>query len=181
MARPSSDWNARARFDAPRLVDGIRTCRWLPCSKPLSNRQVKWCSAECGGLAFATWDWSAARAAVYRRDQGRCAHCGLDCVHLQKLLFWIEFSSGHNWHKRTIDFRDAKIELGLPTNYNAGDNVWEADHIVALVEGGALCDLANLRTLCHWCHKVETKALAARRARARKATAGFLALVLGDR
>lgn len=41
---------------------------------------------------------------------------------------------------------------------------WQADHITPVVEGGGLCGLDGYRTLCMACHKVETKALAARRA-----------------
>jgi hypothetical protein len=32
------------------------------------------------------------------------------------------------------------------------------------VEGGGECDLDNIRTLCVWCHRVETTRLAQRRA-----------------
>jgi 5-methylcytosine-specific restriction enzyme A len=53
-----------------------------------------------------------------------------------------------------------------------GPHLWEADHIVPVVEGGGASrdvdPLANLRTLCRHCHKAETRALAARRAAARK-------------
>ena len=52
-----------------------------------------------------------------------------------------------------------------------GSHLWEADHIVPVVEGGGasrdIDPLANLRTLCRHCHRAETRALAARRARAR--------------
>lgn len=48
-------------------------------------------------------------------------------------------------------------------------SAWEADHILPVVEGGGECTLDNLRTLCHPCHKKETKALAERRAAARRA------------
>ena len=47
-------------------------------------------------------------------------------------------------------------------------SLWEADHIVPVSEGGGACGLENFRTLCVPCHKAETKALAARRAKARK-------------
>ena len=46
---------------------------------------------------------------------------------------------------------------------------WEADHVVAVVEGGGLCGLENLRTLCRPCHKAETLALRARREAGRAA------------
>ena len=45
--------------------------------------------------------------------------------------------------------------------------LWEADHVVPLVEGGPHT-LANMRTLCVPCHKRATAELAARRAAVRK-------------
>ncbi len=43
---------------------------------------------------------------------------------------------------------------------------WQADHVVAVVEGGGLCGLENYRTLCTPCHKKATADLAARLAEA---------------
>lgn len=51
--------------------------------------------------------------------------------------------------------------------------VLEVDHIVPVCEGGRLCDPENLRTLCAACHKVETAALASRRAESRRLTKKF--------
>ena len=39
---------------------------------------------------------------------------------------------------------------------------WQADHIVAVAEGGGGCGLENLRTLCTPCHRVETEQLRSR-------------------
>ena len=36
---------------------------------------------------------------------------------------------------------------------------WQADHRIAVVEGGGQCDIGNFRTLCTVCHAQETKAL----------------------
>jgi 5-methylcytosine-specific restriction enzyme A len=41
--------------------------------------------------------------------------------------------------------------------------LWDADHIVPVVEGGGECDLANLQTLCLKCHRERTAALRKRR------------------
>lgn len=46
--------------------------------------------------------------------------------------------------------------------YRRLKSLWEADHIVAVVEGGGSCTLENLRTLCSPCHKAVTKALMGR-------------------
>jgi|SRR5690606_12071440 len=44
----------------------------------------------------------------------------------------------------------------------------EVDHRVPIAEGGDPFDHANLRTLCRWCHRQETTALAKRMAKARR-------------
>jgi 5-methylcytosine-specific restriction enzyme A len=38
-------------------------------------------------------------------------------------------------------------------------SLWDADHIVPVVEGGGQCDLSNMRTLCLLCHRTTTAAL----------------------
>ena len=40
----------------------------------------------------------------------------------------------------------------------AGD-FWQADHRLAVAEGGGQCDIGNFRTLCTVCHAQETKTL----------------------
>jgi 5-methylcytosine-specific restriction enzyme A len=44
-----------------------------------------------------------------------------------------------------------------------GRSLWEADHILPVVEGGGECDLSNLRTLCLRCHRMATLGLRLRR------------------
>ncbi len=55
-----------------------------------------------------------------------------------------------------------------PGKLNLDRTWWEADHIVPLVEGGDHSE-DNIRTLCIWCHRDETAALAKRRAESRTA------------
>ena len=50
-------------------------------------------------------------------------------------------------------------------------SVWQADHRLAVVEGGAACGLDNLRTLCCSCHLTETRSLMARRKQQRAISA----------
>ena len=45
---------------------------------------------------------------------------------------------------------------------------WQADHMVAVHDGGGCCGLSNLRTLCTPCHATVTRRQAARRARTRR-------------
>lgn len=53
-------------------------------------------------------------------------------------------------------------------SFRVGRTLWEADHIVPVVEGGGKCGLENLRTLCRRCHNQATRELAARRAALRR-------------
>lgn len=55
-------------------------------------------------------------------------------------------------------------------------NLWQADHIVPVVEGGGECGIENYRTLCTECHKRETAALRKRLAisRSNQGVMGFL-------
>ncbi len=48
-------------------------------------------------------------------------------------------------------------------------SLWDADHILPVVEGGGECDLVNIRTLCLRCHRVATAALRERIRRAKVA------------
>ncbi|MEO8361800.1 MAG: HNH endonuclease signature motif containing protein [Vicinamibacteria bacterium] len=48
-------------------------------------------------------------------------------------------------------------------------SLWDADHIIPVIEGGGGCGLDNYRTLCVACHRGETSGLATRRAERRRA------------
>src|SRR5262249_30993667 len=51
-------------------------------------------------------------------------------------------------------------------------SLWDADHIVPVVEGGGECDLENLRTLCLICHRQQTLALRRRLGAAQRSIGG---------
>jgi 5-methylcytosine-specific restriction endonuclease McrA len=38
-------------------------------------------------------------------------------------------------------------------------SLWDADHILPVVEGGGECDLDNIQTLCLRCHREATRKL----------------------
>jgi len=86
------------------------------------------------------------RFMVFQRDKGVCALCGVDVF-------------ANAFHRNG----SARTRLAR----GSGD-LWQADHILPVIEGGGLCGLDGYRTLCTACHKSETAQLAARRAHQRK-------------
>ena len=49
-----------------------------------------------------------------------------------------------------------------------GGGLWDADHIIRVADGGGMCGLENIRTLCIPCHKSVTAAGATEAARKRR-------------
>src|SRR4051812_40176310 len=134
------------------------------------------CSEACRTKWAILTSPSAARAHVEQRDKGICALCGLDTTLLMQMLEAPKqaFFGGQRGWRRTDELPRTSFvrRIGYgehPLLYRIGrsGSLWDADHILPVVEGGGECDLGNLRTLCVWCHKAETAALAARRADAR--------------
>ncbi|MCA1612054.1 MAG: HNH endonuclease [Thermoanaerobaculia bacterium] len=120
---------------------------------------------------------SAARERVFERDRGVCARCGLDTEDLKGRLAAMRrrnpvpdaleearrLSSGF---ERAVLLRARRPWIAIRRA------LWEADHVVPVVEGGGGCGLDNLRTLCIPCHHAETRGLARRRAAARQEPGG---------
>lgn len=136
----------------------------------------------------------ATRAAVFDRDNGICARCGIDCEKdgaerksaciqnrtLQRALggmemrqrfpstsLWRYWSKpGYKWlHKQMVLLEN---ERGWP---HEGASFWQHDHIRPLIEANGditFWQLDNIQTLCHRCHVIKGKEDNARR-RAQKA------------
>lgn len=122
----------------PTGANGRPLCRRCAIEIPLGRRKT-FCSSECVHEWKLRTNPGYLREQVFRRDLGICAKCSLDTMADVK-------------RKRTR---------------GTGD-LWQADHIKPVVEGGGECGIDNLRTLCTACHKSATKELAARRAAERK-------------
>ncbi len=93
------------------------------------------------------------RERIFERDRGVCVGCGID-THAE----WIRIRR-MRWARR----EEALREWGL--NRKSRASLWDADHILPVVEGGGECDLSNIRTLCLKCHR---KAMAELRARLKR-------------
>ncbi|MCU1348534.1 MAG: endonuclease [Acidobacteria bacterium] len=126
-------------------------CRW--CKTAVSGRRRTFCSDACVHEWRLRSSTSYLRDCVFDRDHGTCALCGLDTVELRRKVMRLPFGA------RMRELR-AMIDRGALTR--GRKSWWEADHILAVVEGGD-SDLANIRTLCIACHRNVTKELRARR------------------
>ena len=152
--------NPSEAFPNRKDADGRPLC--AVCGKVLSGRARRYCSLKCREQCHVATMPSLARLRVHQRDHGICANCGCDT---EKLARIIQLAGGDKWAGWRIlsqdwqDVHNLTMEMGFTTLH-----FWEMDHIIPVSEGGGLCGLDNLRTLCVPCHRAETRALARRRA-----------------
>lgn len=166
-------------FPARRDDQGRHLCRF--CGAICPGRRTSFCSQQCvDGFWIATSPQSARRA-VEKRDRGVCALCGLDTGRLDRVLRGLRNRASPyrktrtpqtRWFLAALErMRSAGFNITLSTHVTwvVWRHLWEADHILPVVEGGGgIIRLDNLRTLCVPCHKQQTRELAKRRAIARR-------------
>lgn len=159
----------RPRVQLERPFTGPYRCNW--CGRPLDDTRQRWCSPRCHDAYWCRASVNYARQLVNERDQGVCAICRTDTRRQRaafvRLCTWGEagrwFSVRHNPRIARLATR----KYGVPRARLYGE-WWDMDHVLPVVEGGGGCGLENLRTLCLPCHRAETRALAVRRADARR-------------
>jgi len=140
------------RKDHPRGPNGRGLCRW--CNLEVPKRRFTFCSDFCVHEWKLRSQPAYLRDHVYKRDKGRCCGCGIDTMAALRAL------------KRSRGAKREELMLHWGFKTRMRKSLWDADHIVPVVEGGGECDLANIRTLCVRCHRTVTAAL---RERIRKA------------
>lgn len=120
-------------------TNGRKAC--LECGNDIvEKRRRTFCGQNCSDNFGLKTSATHARYMVFQRDKGICAKCNLDVFE----------------------------GTGRKPHYGGTGDLWQADHITPVIEGGGECGLDNFRTLCTRCHKEETAALARRRAEMRK-------------
>jgi 5-methylcytosine-specific restriction endonuclease McrA len=85
------------------------------------------------------------RRIVFDRDHGVCSDCQRDCDALEREHRGLPLDERRRLRER----------LGIPLHRST---YWDAHHRVALSEGGSNHP-DNIKTLCLWCHRAETRAL----------------------
>ena len=125
--------------------NGRPLCRW--CSLEIPARRFTFCFDYCVNEWRLRTDPGYLRHQVFERDHGICALCGVDAR-----AAFAELKRSRGVHRlKLLDHWGLK-RLSRKT-------LWDADHIVPVVEGGGECDLDNIRTLCLRCHRCQTLAL----------------------
>jgi hypothetical protein len=134
--------------------NGRNCCRW--CGEEVKPPRRTFCSKEHVREWRLRSDPGYVRKVVGERDHGICAKCGLDTVALGQRA-----RQERRDLKEAGQFRGAVVLDGREVPLSR--TLWEADHIVPVLEGGGECGLENYRTLCLWCHKEATRKLHLRR------------------
>lgn len=138
-----------------RGANGRFLCRW--CNLEVPPGRLTFCSEWCVEEWKLRTDPGHLRARVFARDHGICALCGTDCIREFRRIKRLRGSSRSK----------AFAEWGL----GGRKSLWDADHIVPVVDGGGECDLENMRTLCLKCHRARTRELRERLCASRQFTA----------
>jgi 5-methylcytosine-specific restriction protein A len=133
------------RKSVPRGANGRGLCRW--CSLEVPRGRFTFCSAWCVHEWKLRTQPAYLREQVFLRDRGICAACRIDTEAEQRRLRYARGAARQNLLDHWKPGRRRRKSL------------WDADHIVPVVEGGGECDLDNLRTLCLRCHRLATAQL----------------------
>ena len=129
--------------------NGRNLCRW--CNLEVPKGRITFCSDWCVEEWRLRTDPGYLREKVLARDRGICAVCRVDCQ-----AAWLNLRRQRGAGRLKI-LREWGLKPGRRKS------LWDADHIVPVVEGGGECDLENIRTLCLRCHREATAELRKRR------------------
>jgi 5-methylcytosine-specific restriction protein A len=133
------------RSSLARGPNGRPLCRW--CNLEIPAGRYTFCSDFCVHEWRLRTDPGYLREQVFLRDHGICALCRIDTG-----AAFIELKRARGVHRlRLLQYWGLKR--------CSRKSLWDADHIVPVVEGGGECDLENIRTLCLLCHRRQTQQL----------------------
>lgn len=142
------------RKSVPRGPNGRGLCRW--CSLEVPRGRFTFCSEFCVHEWKLRTQPAYLREQVFKRDHGICASCRIDTLAAARSMHYARGA------------RRASLLEHWGLKRRSRRSLWDADHIVPVVEGGGECDLDNIRTLCLRCHREATAQLRLRKRGIRK-------------
>lgn len=136
-------YSTEAPFDKDRR-DGAKVCRW--CGGPVPKPRRTFCSEECL-TQYSIRSGFSTRNAVWERDNGMCALCGIDTTALQVCLH-----SSNDYEEMR---RDQYLRAIGMSQWSVGGRVrfYDVHHVRLVKDGGGICGLENLITVCMVCHR----------------------------
>jgi 5-methylcytosine-specific restriction enzyme A len=137
------------RKAVPRGPNGRGLCRW--CSLEVPRGRYTFCSEFCVHEWKLRSQPAYLREQVFLRDRGICSACAIDTTREAQKL---RYARGENRVALLVHW-------GL--RRRSRKSLWDADHIVPVIEGGGECDLENMRTMCLRCHRQATLELKRRK------------------
>lgn len=150
-------FRARAqRFRPPRPARRQRQSALPRMRGRVPRPRRTFCSQGCVDALLVRTSPSAARGRVFERDRGVCASCGLDTESRKRALARLRRKDPKDETVRKARELAAGFERAVTIRARrpwiaVRRSLWEADHLVPVVEGGGGCGLENLRTLCIPC------------------------------
>jgi 5-methylcytosine-specific restriction enzyme A len=142
----------------PKGPNGRALCRECGAEVPKGRRTF--CGDACVDDWSARHSPSVMRARVFKRDKGVCAACGTDTEALRRQVDEEARADRNPFGAHGRAMQRILGPLGYPPHRLS---LWDADHIVAVVEGGGECGLDNIQALCIPCHHRKTAELARKR------------------
>jgi len=136
--------------DLPKNETGQTCCRW--CGNGVKPPRRTICSPECSHELLIRTNGKYMRDCVFKRDKGICKICNIDTKKIAKIALSLHGEEKDKFLKENSISLKRKIWIR-----KNGGGLWDADHIIPVKDGGGMCGLENLRTLCIKCHKLITK------------------------
>lgn len=131
--------------------NGFRLCRW--CKKEVQPPRRTFCSDECIHEWRIRSNTNYLREHVYKRDLGVCALCNSD-TRFQKIQLENTLRE-NNYDEKASSYSVLLVVLKVTVS-EARKSLWQADHILPVIDGGGSCGLSNIQTLCIKCHKLKS-------------------------
>ncbi|XP_067682892.1 DNA annealing helicase and endonuclease ZRANB3-like [Haliotis asinina] len=130
---------------------------------------TRFCSSKCMDQYWMQTHSSYCRDKVYEVEHGICQICKYDAH-----SFYIQVKNTQDLQKRAKLLAEGKYSTLKPKQKESmvrkpvEGQFWHVDHITPVWEGGGMCDIDNMRTLCVVCHQKVTAGQARKRAVVRR-------------